>query len=111
MQVAHLHVLDELCACASWVDSSEAVREGLDAAGLDLSMGAPLARLPKGFEDQAGSPLADDLKRRHLIVSRPIAPERLRQVELIDDIVDLSTAAQPLLTFGWSALDRARGPA
>ena len=88
-----------------------AVREGLDAAGLDLSMGAPLARLPKGFEDQAGSPLADDLKRRHLIVSRPIAPERLRQVELIDDIVDMSTAAQPLLTFGWSALDRARGPA
>jgi len=83
----------------------------LAEAGLAPSMGHALTRLPKGFEDHAGSPIADALKMRNFVVSRPIAPPDLERVELIDDIVAFTAAALPLLRFGWSALDRARGAA
>jgi uncharacterized protein (TIGR02453 family) len=88
-----------------------AVRSDLNAAGLDFSSGYALARLPKGFEAHAGSPIEHDLKLRNLIVSRPIEAERLQDPALIDDIVDFAAAGLPLLRFGWSALDRARGQA
>jgi uncharacterized protein (TIGR02453 family) len=88
-----------------------AVRAELNAAGLDFSMGSALARLPKGFEALAGSPVEGDLKLRNLIVSRPIAADRLQDAALIDDIVAFAAAGLPLLRFGWSALDRARGQA
>jgi uncharacterized protein (TIGR02453 family) len=88
-----------------------ALRSGLNEAGLDLSMGYAMTRLPKGFEDHAGSPLAEALKLRNYIVSRPIAADRLQDPDLVHDIVDFTAAGLPLLQFGWSALDRARGKA
>ncbi len=88
-----------------------AVRSDLNAAGLDFSIGYALARLPKGFEAHAGSPIEGDLKLRNLIVSRPIEATRLQEPALIDDIVAFAAAGLPLLRFGWSALDRARGQA
>lgn len=88
-----------------------AVRSSLNEAGLDFSTGYALARLPKGFEDHAGSPLAEALKLRNYIVSRPIGADRLQDPDLVHDIVDFASAGLPLLQFGWSALDRARGQA
>jgi uncharacterized protein (TIGR02453 family) len=96
------------------VDAPErwlAVRSALSDEGLDFSTGYAMARLPKGFEAHAGSPVADDLKLRNLIVSRPIAADRLQEPALVDDIVAVAAAGLPLLRFGWSALDRARGQA
>ena len=87
------------------------LRSALSAEGLDFSTGYAMARLPKGFEALAGSPVAGDLKLRNLIVSRPIAAERLQDPALVDDIVALASAGLPLLQFGWSALDRAKGQA
>jgi uncharacterized protein (TIGR02453 family) len=84
------------------------VQSALGEAGLDLSLGDALTRLPRGFEAHAHSPVADTLKRRHLVVARPIPPERLGDEGLVDDILALATAGLPLLEFGWSALDRAR---
>ena len=83
----------------------------LGEAGLSPSMGNALTRLPKGFEEHAGSPIAEALKLRNFVVSRPIAPPDLERARQIDDIVDFTAAALPLLRFGWSALDRARGAA
>jgi uncharacterized protein (TIGR02453 family) len=86
-------------------------RARLEEAGLAFSTGHAMTRLPKGFEAQAGSALADDLKLRNLIVGRPLAADRLGDANLLDDIVDFAVAGLPLLSFGWSALDRARGQA
>lgn len=88
-----------------------ATRSDLNAAGLDFSMGYAMTRLPKGFEDHAGSPVEVALKLRNYIVSRPIAADRLQDPDLVHDIVDFAAAGLPLLRFGWSALDRARGQA
>jgi len=96
------------------VDNPErwlAMRSDLNEAGLDFSMGYATARLPKGFEDQVGSPVAEALKLRNYIVSRPIPAERLQDPDLVHDIVGFTLAGLPLLRFGWSALDRARGKA
>jgi uncharacterized protein (DUF2461 family) len=87
------------------------MRSDLNEAGLDFSMGYAVTRLPKGFEDHAGSPVAEALKLRNYIVSRPIAADRLQGPDLVHDIVEFTTYGLPLLRFGWSALDRARGKA
>ncbi len=56
-----------------WLTTEAALRK----AGLDLTWGDPLARLPRGFEGFAGQPLAQVLKLRNFIVSRPIPEDRL----------------------------------
>jgi uncharacterized protein (TIGR02453 family) len=86
----------------------EALGGELGEAGLTLSMGSALSRIPRGFEAHAQSPVAEALKRRNLVVSRPIPPERLGDADLVDDIVDFTASALPLLRFGWRALDRER---
>ena len=98
-------------AVADWPERWAPTQAALEGAGLALAMGHALTRLPKGFDDHAGSPIAEVLKLRNFIVRRPIAAARLGRVELIDDIVDFTGAALPLLEFGWSALDRARSAA
>lgn len=90
---------------AGWLS----VEAGLADAHLAFSMGQALARLPKGFEAHAHSPVAPALKLRNLIVSRSIPGERLAHADLVADIVHFTVAALPLLKYGWSAIDRARG--
>lgn len=86
-----------------------AVEEALGEAGLTLSGGAAMARMPKGFEAFAGSPSAEVLKFRNLIVSREIPVARIFEVGLIDDIVAFARSGLPLLEFGRGAIDRRRG--
>lgn len=83
-----------------------AVREALGEAGLELSMGDALSRIPRGFEAQADSPIAADLKRRHFVVSRDLTAAELADRELPRTILDLALGARPLLDFGWAALAR-----
>ena len=98
-------------AIADRPDAWDEVESALADAGLGLSMGDALTRPPKGFEAFAASPVGEVLKRRNFVTSRPMAPDRLRDVALIDDIVDFTNSALPLLRFGWRALERARvGP-
>jgi uncharacterized protein (TIGR02453 family) len=92
-------------APARWM----AIEGALSQAGLAFSMADAVTRPPRGFEALAGSPVAEALKRRNHIVSRPISPERLGEADLVADIVGFARTARPLLDFGWSALDRARG--
>ncbi len=83
-----------------WLQTEAALREG----GLELVWGDPLTRLPKGFEDFAGSPVEDVLKQRNIIISRPIAEKRLYGPGLIDDVVSFVTSGLPILEFGWRTL-------
>ena len=83
-----------------WLQTEAALCEG----GLELVWGDPLTRLPKGFEDFAGSPVEDVLKQRNIIISRPIAEKRLYGRGLIDDVVSFATSGLPILDFGWKAL-------
>jgi len=82
------------------------VEAALDAVGLRLDPGAPVKRMPKGFEALAGSPLEAAVRRTRWIVSRPLAAAEIQSPALPDRIADFAASARPLLDFGWRALDK-----
>ena len=81
------------------------VEAALSRAGLQLDPGDPVKRMPKGFEDQAGSGIEAALKRTRWIVSRPLTGEEIASPALPELIADFAGQARPLLDFGWKALD------
>ena len=85
------------------------VEVALGKAGLSLDPGDPVKRMPKGFEDHAGSAIEPALKRTRWIVSRPLTGAEIGSPILPNVIADFAAQARPLLDFGWKALDAARG--
>ncbi len=81
-----------------------AVLASLAKSKLTLSPENTLQRMPRGFEDAAGTPHEAALRLKSFVVSRPITPSRLGKPALVDDIVLFAQAALPLLRFGWNAL-------
>jgi uncharacterized protein (TIGR02453 family) len=78
-----------------------AVEAELAARRLALDPGAPVKRIPKGFEDHAGSHIEPALKRTRWVLSRPISAVEVQAPELPDLIADFVSDARPLLEFGW----------
>ena len=82
-----------------------AMRGELEAAGLAMDGSDALTRMPKGFEDLKGSPVAEAIRLRSFIVRRDLPLEATIGPGLVGAIVDLGAAALPLLRFGWAAVD------
>lgn len=82
-----------------------AVVAALGDAGLTLDPASSLSRMPKGFEDLAGSPMAASLKLKSFVVRRPISDAVVRSGKLVPQIVAMGRDALPLLRFGWAAVD------
>lgn len=80
----------------------------LNAAGL-----APdnhdhaLKRLPRGFDAHADSEIADYLRWKTFIVSRPVDDDALRTPAFTDAVVAMMHDAAPLLDFGWQLTEPA----
>jgi uncharacterized protein (TIGR02453 family) len=89
---------------AAWIKSERALAK----AGLTLDAGETLARLPRGFEAAPAS-IAQALKLKSWIVRKEIAGPRLHDPALADEVVEFALAASPLLSFGWTALDKCQG--
>jgi uncharacterized protein (DUF2461 family) len=81
-----------------------AVEKALDDNGLELEDGAPVKRMPKGFEEQAGGPLEAALKKTHWLVERRLTGPELADPSLPTLIADFAAQARPLFAFGWRAL-------
>ena len=77
----------------------------LKGHGLTLSREDALKRTPRGFEQYADRPLAEHLKLKSLIVSRPLAVKDLRASSLVATLADFAVATLPLLNFGWAAIE------
>lgn len=77
----------------------------LEGAGLVLDAGEPLSRPPKGFEDVSDPDIAPALRMRNMVVRRPIEANAVRSPALAQDLVRFALDAEPLLRFGWTALD------
>lgn len=96
-------------AMAEKAERWAAVKAGLEGAGLALSREGAAKRMPRGFEAvDPASPLAEDLKLKSLIVSRPLSADEILRPGLVGTIADVAVAGRGLLDFGWSALDHAR---
>jgi len=81
-----------------------AVEKALAAKGLPLEPGEPTKRMPKGFEEHAGTTLEPALKRTRWLVRQPLTGEQIGDDELPEIIADFAVHARPLLAFGWKAL-------
>ena len=83
----------------------EKVVHRLGSKGLALGMGEPLARMPRGFEEFAGSPVAEALRSRSLVTSRPLADDDLERRDLPALVARFAEEASPLLEFFWSRVE------
>ncbi len=86
-------------------DRFQAMQADLAAVGLMLDLADTLTRMPRGFEDFKGSPVAPALRLRSFVVRRDLPLEATTGPALVGDIVNLGEAALPLLRFGWAAVD------
>jgi len=80
----------------------------LGTAGLVLGDGDALARAPKGFERVSEPDLAAAVRMRNILVRRTLEPAAIRSPALLRDLVAFTCDAEPLLRFGWAALDAHR---
>ncbi len=80
----------------------------LAKAKLALSDDQRMLRLPKGFEGVEPVALAEAVKNRSFIVTRPIAPKSLKSASLVAEIKSFAAEALPLLEWGWDAIVESR---
>jgi uncharacterized protein (TIGR02453 family) len=83
----------------------EEVLKALAKAGLDLHDGEPLARMPKGFEAFADSPVARMIRSRSIIASKPLRDDDLERRDLPEVVVRFAGGALPLLEYVWSRVE------
>lgn len=77
-------------------------------AGNDLSLGegeGSLKRMPRGFEHVEAPELMDFVRRKSFVVHRSVSENLLQTTGLVDFLVEFTSAAMPLLGFGWKVLD------
>ena len=77
----------------------------LAAHGLVPSREDALIRAPKGFETVC-SGVEEALKLKSWVVRRDLTRSAMGDARLVDALVAMAGDAEPLLRFGWSALDR-----
>ncbi|MEQ8479188.1 MAG: TIGR02453 family protein [Hoeflea sp.] len=86
----------------------EAALAPLLALGYTVDAENSLKRTPRGFETVNDPDTVARLRLRHITLSRRFGADRLSGTRLFDDIVELARASQPLLEFGWRAIDPVR---
>ena len=72
----------------------------LKKSGLALDSEDRLKRAPRGFEDVVEDDLAQAVRNRHFVVRHDIDPATIHSPALVDDIVDFTLRAKPLLDWG-----------
>ncbi|RWM11652.1 MAG: TIGR02453 family protein [Mesorhizobium sp.] len=76
------------------------VVSSLKKAGLELDQEDCLKRAPRGFEEVTEADLAQAVRNRHFVVRHDIDPATIHSSALIDDLVDFTLRAKPLLDWG-----------
>ncbi len=76
-------------------------RRGIPLQGPDYWDDA-LARMPRGYEAAAASPLAPYFRVRSFCANRTLGDDDVLSGALVERIVRLAKDARPLLEFGWS---------
>lgn len=78
------------------------MKQRLAAAGLELDhYDDALKRLPRGFEDHAGSDIEPYLKWKSFTASRRVDDRALQTPAFAGDVVQFMEDSYPLLRYGW----------
>ncbi len=83
------------------------VLRALERNGAAISEhGDALKRMPRGFEDQAASPIAGYFRVSSFMTSEELSDDDVTDAGLIGRCVDLVKKSKPLLEYGWELLTR-----
>jgi uncharacterized protein (TIGR02453 family) len=82
----------------------------LASAGLSLSDGDPLTKMPRGYEHLADSDLAPALRMRSFTTRMKVTHAQLGKPDAVATIADFTEATMPLLRWGWAAMDAPAEP-
>ncbi|TGV96532.1 DUF2461 family protein, partial [Mesorhizobium sp. M2E.F.Ca.ET.154.01.1.1] len=77
-----------------------AMATALKKGGLALDQEDCLKRAPRGFEEVTEADLAQAVRNRHFVVRHDIDPATIYSPALVDDLVDFTLRAKPLLDWG-----------
>ena len=75
--------------------------ERLAQSNLELQSDESLKRIPRGFENHAGTALEPYLKWKSYTTSRPVKDEDMQKPEFIKSVVQFMEETYPLLEYGW----------
>jgi uncharacterized protein (TIGR02453 family) len=82
-----------------------AMQAALAKSGLEFGDDSRLSRIPRGFEALKDGPLDEPIRLKSFIVEEALPKKLITTTGLADAVVDFTKRAEPLLRFGWKALD------
>jgi uncharacterized protein (TIGR02453 family) len=82
-----------------------AVTAALKKSKLELGTEHQLSRVPRGFEALKDGPLDRVIRLKSFIVEEPLLAKLIASPKLVEAITDFAKRAEPLLKFGWKALE------
>ena len=99
---------------AAWrARMAENPREWLDIAGayadpegeVFMRTISALKTMPRGFRDHADSPVAEFIRWKSYLMTRPVSDDEASGRGLVDIVRDHASRAAPLLNYGWAIVD------
>lgn len=87
-------------AIAARPDRFRALVAALKKNGLEFETEGRMKRTPRGFEHVGDSDLAEAIRNRHFYVQHVIDPAGIHTAALVDELVDFTMCAKPLLDWG-----------
>lgn len=87
-------------AIATQPDKFRAMVKALKKNGLELDSEGCMKRTPRGFEHVTDADLVAAIRNRHFVVRHAIDPAGIHGPALVDELVDFTVRAKPLLDWG-----------
>jgi uncharacterized protein (TIGR02453 family) len=87
-------------AIAAWPAEFRALVTALKRNALEFETEGRMKRAPRGFEQVAEADLAAAVRNRHFVVQHAIDPAGIHGPALVDELVDFTLRARPLLDWG-----------
>ncbi|RUW96920.1 TIGR02453 family protein, partial [Mesorhizobium sp. M8A.F.Ca.ET.059.01.1.1] len=87
-------------AIEMWPGRFRAMVKALNKNGLELDAEGGMKRTPRGFEHVADKDLVAAIRNRHFAVRHAIDPAAIHGPELVEELVDFTMRAKPLLDWG-----------
>jgi uncharacterized protein (TIGR02453 family) len=85
---------------ATQPDRFRSMVAALKKKGLELDTEGCMKRTPRGFEHVDDADLVAAIRNRHFVVRHKIDPAGIHGPELVDELVDFTLRAKPLLDWG-----------
>ncbi|MBN9222168.1 MAG: TIGR02453 family protein [Mesorhizobium sp.] len=87
-------------AIETWPEAFRAMVKSLKKNGLELDAEGAMKRTPRGFEQVTDKDLVAAIRSRHFAVRHAIDADRIHGPDLVDELVDFTVRARPLLDWG-----------